>query len=332
MKSIIFLLMLTFSSICLFAQKETFDAIAYAAPKGWKKEVNENYINYSTTNNKTKTWCQIAIYKSTNSKGSIEKDFESEWQQLVATPFKITEAAQTNEMQETNGWKLKTGAGKFIFNGNNAMVKLISMSGYNRCVSILSVTNSQDYMAQIQSFLESVEVIKQQTVPSGQAENPQQQSGTNNNNAAIIGSWGKSNSVSQVNNRFGTYSYNKQQYSFNSNGTYRFTGKNYSEQSDETLLIKESGTYSINGNYLTINPQSSVIEAWSKRNGADNYNKLNTTQQRSLEKTDYQFSIVEKNLVLQTTKETVRDGRFSSGNSYAYGPPGTFTAIILPGE
>ena len=75
-----------------------------------------------------------------------------------------------------------------------------------------------------------------------------------------------------------------------------------------------------------------MIEAWSKKNGGDNWNQLKTSQKRILEKTTYQFSIVERNLVLQTAKETVRDGRFSSGTQYSYGPPGTFTAIKLPGE
>lgn len=249
----------------------------------------------------------------------------------MVTPFKIKEAPQTNKVQETNGWKVKTGEGKFIFNTKNAMVNLTNMSGYNCCVSILWVTNSQEYMQQIQQFLESVEVIKMQKVTYGQAE-ISKQIDSNTNNSAIIGSWGKSNTVGQIDNRFGNYTYNKQQYIFNSDGTYRFTGKNYSEQYNETLLIKENGIYLINGNLLTINPQTCVIEAWSKSNGADNYNKLKKSQKRLLEKTTYQFSLVEKNLVLQTTKETERDGRFSNGNSYYYGPSGTFTSIKLPGE
>jgi len=51
-----------------------------------------------------------------------------------------------------------------------------------------------------------------------------------------------------------------------------------------------------------------------------------------LEKATYQIAIVDRNLVLQTDSETERDGRFSSANLYSYGPPGTFTAIQLPGS
>jgi hypothetical protein len=180
-------------------------------------------------------------------------------------------------------------------------------------------------MSQIKSLLESVKLIipetKSDLVPT-----------SNSDISAIAGSWGKSNSVSQINNRFGSYSYNKQQYYFNSNGTYTFLGKNYSEQNNETLLIKESGKYSVNGNNLTINPENSVIEAWSKKNGGDNWNMLKSSQKRPLEKITYKFAFEEKNLVLQADRETERDGRFSNGNTYSYGPPGTFTPIKLPGE
>lgn len=335
MKKLSVLIIFSSLTLVLFAQRETFDLTTYTAPTqnaGWTKEAKDNFVTYTIADNKKKTWCRIAIFKSTTSKGNIERDFESEWQLLVSSPFKTNEAPQTNKVQESGDWKIKTGAGKFIFNAADAIALLTCMSSNNRCVSILTITNSEDYNAQIQKFSESVKLLNPQNLSTKPTENPRPQTGESNNTTVIVGSWGKSNTVGQLYNRFGTYSYNKQQYIFNSNGTYRFTGKNYSEQYDETLLVKENGTYKINGNSLTISPQNSVIEAWTKKNGADNWNKLKTSQKRALEKTTYQFSVVEKNLVLQTTKETERDGRFSSGNSYSYGPPGTFTAIKLPGE
>jgi hypothetical protein len=158
---------------------------------------------------------------------------------------------------------------------------------------------------------------------------PVQQTATNVTEP-FIGSWGKSNSVSQLYNRYGTYSYNKQQYTFNANGTYVFLGKNYSEDYAETILIKESGSYSVNGNMLNVVPKTSVIESWSKKNGADNWGQLKSSQKRVLEKATYQVKIEDKNLILSISKETTRDGRFSNGNYYSYGPPETFTAIKLP--
>ena len=228
----------------MFAQRETFDLTTYIAPAqtaGWTIEAKDNFVTYTITDNKKNTWCRIAIYKSTTSKGNIERDFESEWQLLVSSPFKTNEAPQTNEVQEADGWKTKADAGKFIFNAAEATALLTCLSSNNRRISILTITNSQDYNTQIQKFSESIKLLSPQNLSTAPTENPRQQSGEDNNNGTdIVGSWGKSHTVGQLYNRFGTYSYNKQQYIFNSNGTYRFTGKNYSEQYDETLLIKET--------------------------------------------------------------------------------------------
>jgi hypothetical protein len=319
MKKIFLLFLLSSFAATLFAQKLTYDLISFTPPKGWTKEEKQNVIVYTKTDKKNKTWCQIGVYKSTVSKGTIEDDLQSEWNETAAKQYGITDSMQTSPTEEAEGWKIKTGSGKFTFNNQPAAVLLTTFSGYDRCTSILATTNSQAYLATIESFLGTIDVKK----PEG---NSQQTTG---GNPAVVGSWGKSNSVSQVNNRFGNYSYNKQQYTFNADGTYEFAGKTYDEKASETYLIKETGNYIIKGNSITVTPKSSVIEAWSKKNGADNLNQIKSTQKRSLETVTYQFSIAENNLLLQTTKQTQRDGRFNNGNTYTYGPPGTFTPIAL---
>jgi hypothetical protein len=321
------LILICFGMLHCMAQTKTFDLATFTPPSGWKKEVKPNYVSYTKIDNLKKSWCQIAIYKSFESKGSIEADFESEWLLLAANPYQIKEAPKSGGIQEGEGWKIKVGSGKFTFNNKEVKAILSVISGYNKTISILAITNSQDYLPQIQDLLVSVNLKIPDTIPE---RNPEQTKPLDSNNIAVVGTWGKSNTVSQINNRLGSYSYVKFQYTFKTNGTYSFTSKNYSEQYDETLLIKENGTYSINGNNLTINPENSLIEAWSKKNGSDNWNQLKSSQSRKLEKSVYQIAIVDGNLVLQTNKETERDGRFSNGSSYSYGPSGTFTAIQLP--
>ncbi len=307
-----------------FAQKQTFDLATYTPPKGWKKEVADVAVGYSITNNKDSSWCQIAIYKSLPSKGSIDLDFNSEWEMLVTTRLKNTSAPQINETQEADGWKIKAGGGSFTFNNKTAIAMLTTFSGYNNYFSILATCNNEKYLQDIENFIATLELKK----PT--KNNDVVVTNKSANNSLVIGSWGKSNSVSQLYNRYGTYSYNKQQYTFNTNGTYTFLGKNYSEDYAETILIKETGTYTMSGNVLTIIPKTSVIESWSKKNGADNYNQLKSSQKRALENASYHVQMDGKNLLLSTTKETTRDGRFSNGNYYSYGPPETFTAIKLP--
>ncbi|MBL0135368.1 MAG: hypothetical protein IPP79_16035 [Chitinophagaceae bacterium] len=320
MKRILILCFSIFFGTISLAQKETYDIVNYTAPKGWKNEVKNNLTSYSSTNSKNNTWCQIFIVKSGVSKGNIDDDFNSDWQDFAVKNYKPTDAPQVSETKEADGWKIKSGVGGFVFNNTNALVLVTTFSGYNRCVSVVAATNSTDYQKDIEDFLTSLDLAKQET-------GTQEQKTVS---APFVGAWGKSNTVSQINNRFGNYSYNKQQYTFNADGTYRFLAKTYDEKDAETFLIKEKGSYVLKGNSITLIPTSSVIEAWSKKNGGDNWNTLRSSQNRPLETVTYQFSKADNNLLLQTEKQTQRDGKFNTGNTYSYGPPGTFTPISLP--
>jgi hypothetical protein len=321
MKKIFLFLFLSSIAATVFAQKETFDLIIYTPPKGWTKEEKQNVIVYTKVDKKKKTWCQIGVYRSTASKGNIEDDLQSEWNETAAKQYSITDSMQPTETEEADGWKVKTASGKFMFNNQPAAVLLTTFSGYDRCTSIIATTNSKVYLETIQNFVGGIDIKKPEASTQQSIVGP----------TPVTGSWGKSNAVSQVNNRFGNYSYNKQQYTFNEDGTYLFLAKTYDEQLSETYLIKETGNFSIDGNTISITPKSSVIETWSKKNGADNYNQLKGTQNRALEIATYQMSITDNSLQLQTSAPTERDGRFNNGNTYTYGPPGTFTPITLPG-
>ncbi len=340
MKKIILLCVFCVSVAISFGQKETFDLVTYTPPPGggWKKEATENIMSYTIVNKKNNSWCRIGIIKSTASKGSIKQDFESEWQELVVKNYKPTEAPQLTEVQEAEGWKIKAGAGNFNFNNAVAIAMLTTMTGYDRCVSIVATTNSQDYIKDIEALLSSVDLKKPEMVST-------QTPVTNDDKNSIIGTWGKTGSVNpSYNDAYATSiaGYSTDQYTFHSNGTYMFFSKTFGMSFPKILLVKENGIYQISGNNITITPQKSVIEAWSKKDGVDKWGKLLTTQNRTLEKITYQFTkhyfsgIQIWNLVLQNNKATQRDGPFSSNttfsNAWYYSPiSANNTAIELPG-
>lgn len=319
MNKIFFCILLVLVTSVACAQNATYDLVSYIPPSGWKKEVKTNHISYVITNTKKDVWCQINIVKSTASMGSIEADFKIEWLGFAVKDFKAIGDPQLSAVKELDGWQTTTGTGKFIFKNKEAMIMLTTSSGYNRCLSIITCTNSGEYVKDIDTFMTAVILKKPDVVQQPAA-----------GSSKIIGSWGKSNSVSQVNNRFGNYSYNKQQYTFNADGSYSFTAKNYDEQYSETLLIKEYGSFTIHDNSVTITPKSSVTKAWSKKNEADNWHQLKSTEQRPLEIVTRQFSNQANNLLMQTARQTERDCRFNYDNIYTYGSPGTFSPIQLP--
>jgi hypothetical protein len=175
MKKILLFCIVSIPAISCLAQKKVFDLVEYTVPKGadgkkWKEETKGNITGYTTTNKKNGSWCQISIVKSTVSKGSIDADFESEWEELVVKNYTPAAAPQLSEIEEADGWKVKAGTAKFTFNNNDAIVLLTTASGFNRCVSIVATTNNQDYLSDVQNFLESVQLQKVNS-PSGNSSN-----------------------------------------------------------------------------------------------------------------------------------------------------------------
>jgi hypothetical protein len=137
--------------------------------------------------------------------------------------------------------------------------------------------------------------------------------------------------------------YITRQYTLSADGSYNFVSKAYDPLMDKILLGKENGTYQINGNKLTVMPEKSVLESWSKKAGRDEWGTFISTQNIILEKVTYQFTkhysqVMDRwELVLQANKETKRDGYFSSNATYSnawyYSPISTNnTAIKLPDE
>ena len=308
-----------------FAQKETFDLFTFTPPQGWQKNVEETFVSYIKTNKKLKSWCRINLTKSTISKGSIEADFESEWQNLIVKNCSLTGNRQENEIQEAEGWEIKAGKSKFVFDNKEATVMLTSASGYERCLSIVAMTNNDSYIKDIQALIESIDLVKPDIGTTD--NNPQP---TDNTEApSVVGTWSKtSSSKSDYRANNGLHEYHKMQYDFKADGTYNFLYRSFSYLPD-IYFGKESGTYKVEGNTITIIPQASVFETWSKENNVDKLGKLKTRQNRTLEKVTYQFSsqyfsgIDEWQLVLQLDHQTERDGPYSAStafpNSWLYG-------------
>ena len=315
-----------------FARKDEYDVISYSAPEGWKKETGENVISYTAT--KKNNWYKINIVKSTVSKGNIEKDFESE-RQTVLKNYNPTEEPIEGGLKNTGQWKVKAGRSKFVYDSSNANVLLLTATGYNRCASIVTVSNSDEFKDEIETFFLGVELVQEDpkglptdglnTIASVQTENGEIQT--------IIGTWGKTSSINpSYYNSYKTSAagYTSDQYTFSTNGTYQFISKTFGASLPKILLAKENGTYTIDGNTLTVNPQKSSIEAWTKMNGSDKWGKRLTTEKRPLEKITYQFSkyyfegIQLWNLVLQSNKITRRDGPYSGNktfeNAWYYSP------------
>lgn len=137
----------------------------------------------------------------------------------------------------------------------------------------------------------------------------------------VVGTWSKSasspwgTSPGAVATNAGYY---KGQYQFRADGSYSFKGESWGGYSrpDEFWTIEESGTYSVSGDALTIEPRTSAATL------RDREGVVKKSQKNRLEKATYRWKlhyfegIGETNLVLQPTQPTLRDGSFAGNSAF----------------
>jgi len=167
MKSLVLFVGFLFLSASAFAQKATYDLVRYTAPPpwkqiAWKKDVkkDKNSTSYTVTDTSNGTYCQIFILSSNPTKGDVSADFASDWETIMISNYRVTEPAQVTETAAEGDWQAKAGVATFAFSGGTSIAMLTTITGLGRTVSIVAVTNSQDYLPAVQALLGSVEMKK----------------------------------------------------------------------------------------------------------------------------------------------------------------------------
>jgi len=323
----------TFSISSLAQATETFDIATFHSPTGWQKQSKDGVLIFNTSNQQKNTYAMIMLYASGESSGNAKQDFERDWQQFIAGQLGVKNKPQLEPAKNVEGWLSITGGAAFENEMGTSAVILNTFSGNGTAFSMAAVFNSEEYLPAIEAFSLSVKLRK----PEAKLDQPS----TANDNVSILGTWGvSSGNHSSYAMSNGLSGYIKRQYTFNADGTYIFLSKNFQMTSDKILLVRQSGTYQVSGNNLTINPTASVIEAWSKNGGIDDWGKRLNSQSYPLEKVTYQitkhyFSGIQTwSLVLQSGAATQRDGPFVGGsafdNAWIYSPPCDKCFIELP--
>lgn len=306
----------------LFAQKQSFDVVSYTMPKGWEKTVTENAVQLSTKDDGKGNYAAAVIVRSVESSASATENFTNSWNTLVNGTVQVTGEPALSDMGIEKGWKLISGQANYTHGSTQGIVTLITATANEKMASVVVMSNTNKYQDEVMVFVNSLELT---TVTTTANTNNQTNSTVNSNQPGIIGIWG------QYNNESGTSGYDWREYYFYADGTYQYLQKNISYLYQNDIIIAfEKGTYKLSGNKLEIIPLNGTTEIWSKA-GSDKAGKLLKTDTRSLEKISYAmdlhyFSGIQKtNLVLQYSKQTLRDGPFTNNadfkNSWLYQRP-----------
>lgn len=330
----IFLLfnMIVAISFTSFAQKQTFDVVSYALPKGWQELKNEAGIQLSITDKKNASYAIAIVTKATASTASATENFNNDWLKLVKGTVQVSTEPIMQQPTNENGWDVISGGANYADGANTGMATLLTATSGEQMVSVVLMTNTKQYQNELLAFIQSLKLSKAMQISINN------QATTNKaNSSSIMGLWCDNHlEISGYFNGYPQYTagYFRREYLLKEDGTYIFRLKNWSTLMKEILFAYESGTYVVQGNQLIIIPNQGRGEWWSKKdNNASLWGNGLKASDYKLEKTNYTFEIKyysgtdSYSLILNSKKNTERDGTYNQ-NGFSYARSRTGKSII----
>ncbi|MFT3979240.1 MAG: hypothetical protein QM687_02135 [Ferruginibacter sp.] len=337
MKKILTFMLLITAPFMLSAQKQTLDVLSFEAPKGWQQAQSEAGVQLSVSDQKSGGYVIAFITKASASVATAGENFTSEWNRLVKNAVQPSGDPAMEPPSKENGWDVVTGSAGYTDGPDKGVATLLSATAGGQTISVLLMTNTSQYQADLEAFIHSLELSKATAGETG--NNTASSAGSA---SSIVGLWvnykteasGYSNGMPLL-----TAGYFRSEYLFNANGTYVFRTKNWSVYQKEILYIYETGKWSVKGNQLTIQPGSGKGEWWSKapsgrttgwgsRVKAADYKLQPVTYTFELH---YYSGVKETHLLMQYAKRTERDGQTNSNdqpNNFSYSPRALDKSLI----
>lgn len=328
------------SSISI-AQKNTFDVVSYTAPKGWQQQQNDGGIQLSVSDTKTGAYAIALVTKATNSQETANENFNADWNRLIKAAVQVSDAPAMQAPASENGWDIISGTANYTDGNQKGLATLLTATGGGQMVSVVLMTNTQQYEKALLSFINSLELMK----PS---QNNNSNSAAANNSSGIVGLWvDYTIETSGYSNGFPTPSggYFRKEYAFYNDGTYLFRMKNWAVFVKEIQYVYESGNWKLNGNKLTITPRQGKGGWWNKAksNRTSEWGSLAKTGSWKMESVTYTVDLnyyiggYEKKITLQSNTQTEREGKQGNnkiilsyravGESLIDNPPGIKTGF-----
>lgn len=155
-KTILTSVLVMLAANALAQSTENFDIASFNIPRNWKKSVNSNVASYTKTSNTDGGYCVIAVYKSAASLGSLDKDYNNDWKELVADRFTVNGTPETETQKRNDGWQVKSGAGAIKTDNGDAIAILSVFTDGTTSMSVLSLLNKEEYLADAENTISSI--------------------------------------------------------------------------------------------------------------------------------------------------------------------------------
>jgi len=188
-----FVFVLLMASSAAAAQTPTFDAVSFTPPPGWAAAQDRDHVTFTFIDSAARTYVMLAVYNSTEGSGNAERDFSSEWNELVDKSFSAGSAPRSTAGQSRAGLKFREGGAQVRQqNGAPSYVRLLVFPADRRRFSVMLIaTNEKALEARqpaVQSFLDSLRLASPSAATAKPAE-PVGGSATPRSGSGITGVW-----------------------------------------------------------------------------------------------------------------------------------------------
>jgi hypothetical protein len=189
----LFVLLLLLASSAAVAQTQTFDAVSFTPPPGWAAAQDRDHVTFTMIDSAARTYVMLAVYNSTPGSSDAEKDFSSEWNELVGKSFSAGTAPRSTAGQSRAGLRFREGGGQVRQqNGEPAYVRLLVFPAEKRRFSVMLVATNEKALqarqSEVQSFLESLRLASPSAATVKPAE-PVGGSAAPRSGSGITGVW-----------------------------------------------------------------------------------------------------------------------------------------------
>jgi hypothetical protein len=171
--SFVFVLLLAASAAG--AQTQTFDAVSFTPPPGWAAAQDRDHVTFTFIDSAARTYVMLAVYNSTAGSGNTERDFSSEWNELVGKSFSAGNLPRSLAGQSHAGLIFREGTAQVRQqNGEPAYVRLLVFQAGQRRFSVMLVaTNEKALQArqpELQSFVDGLRLASPSATTAKTAE------------------------------------------------------------------------------------------------------------------------------------------------------------------
>src|SRR6478609_7627378 len=140
----LFVLLLLLAVSTVAAQTQTFDAVSFTPPSGWAAAQDRDHVTFTFIDSAARTYVMLAVYNSTSGSGDAERDFSSEWNELVGKSFSAGSAPRSTGGQSRAGLTFREGGAQVRQqNGEPSYARLLVFPAGQRRFSVMLVATNE---------------------------------------------------------------------------------------------------------------------------------------------------------------------------------------------